>query len=301
MKILILGSEGFIGSNAVRYFRELGYDVYGGDIILKQEGKYFLINPELPEFSSIFIKEKFDVCINATGAANVQLSFEYPSLDFSLNTANVFAILEAIRKHNASCRFINLSSAAVYGNPASLPVTETSALNPLSPYGFHKLYSEFICREFHQMFSIETISLRIFSAYGEGLKKQLFWDLQKKILNSQDGVVSMFGTGMETRDFIYINDLLKAIHLIILKSKFYGQAVNIASGIETTIKNAVETFVKVSSCDFEVQFLGAAKVGDPVNWKADISILSEIGFFPDFSLEQGLINYYKWVTEKKLP
>ncbi|MCG7856226.1 NAD-dependent epimerase/dehydratase family protein [Flavihumibacter sediminis] len=299
MKILILGSEGFIGSNALNYFTEKGYEVLGADIVLKRDDNYIIINPEAPDFSSIFIKHDFDICINATGSANVQLSYDNPSLDFSLNCGNVYSILDAIRLHNPKCRFINLSSAAVYGNPVSLPISEEASANPLSPYGFHKLYSEQICKEFNVIYGIGTLSLRIFSAFGEGLKKQLFWDLNKKMTHD-NGDVKMFGSGQETRDFIYIKDLLSALNCIIINAEFKGQCINIASGTEISIKEAVRLYLKVAKYNGNIIFEGTEKIGDPINWRADISILKGYGFETEYSLENGLINYFKWVTERKL-
>src|ERR1700709_1177296 len=114
MRILILGSEGFIGKNLTRYLINKGYQVHCADIILKKADNYSIINPEAPDFSALFISHKYELCINATGAANVQISFSNPSLDYSLNTSNVYFILDTIRNHNPTCKFVNISSAAVY-------------------------------------------------------------------------------------------------------------------------------------------------------------------------------------------
>lgn len=298
MRILIIGSSGFIGNNAVSYFNNKGYHVYGADITIKEEKNYTVINPENLDFSTLFSKQKFDVCINASGAASVPLSFQYPAIDFSLNVLNVFNILEAIRKYNPECKFINFSSAAVYGNPETLPVKESSAINPLSPYGFHKHYSENICKEFYQSYQIQTLSLRVFSAYGEGLKKQLFWDIYNKLQNVTDNQIVLYGTGNESRDFIYIRDLLKAIELLIQKHEFKGQAINVASGMEITVKEAAGIFIKNLNPEIKLTFNNQTKQGDPKNWRADISILKSMGFECDFMLNQGLENYAKWVNGK---
>ena len=298
MNLLILGSEGFIGSNAVKYFSSKGHCVYSADIVLKQEKNYILINPERSDFSTIFIQHKFDACINATGAANVQLSFAHPSLDYVLNTANVFEILNSIREHSPGCKFMNLSSAAVYGNPVELPIKESATLEPLSPYGYHKMYSEQICREFYKFFNIQTISARIFSAYGQGLQKQLFWDLYKKIRQA-DGTIEIFGTGKESRDFIYIHDLLLALECILEKAMFDGSAINVASGVESTIESAVRLFIKSFNKKITVKFGGDLKIGDPLNWRADISLLKSMGFQNQFSLESGINQYCQWLQEKK--
>jgi UDP-glucose 4-epimerase len=298
LKLLILGSEGFIGSNAVKYFLSRGHKIFSADIILKQAKDYFLINPERADYSSIFIKHKFDACINATGAANVQLSFSNPSIDYILNTANVFEILNSIREHNPNCKFLNISSAAVYGNPIELPIKESTPLDPLSPYGYHKMYSEEICREFYKFFSLQTINVRVFSAYGEGLKKQLFWDLYKKV-NDAECEIEVFGTGSESRDFIYIQDLLFAFDCILDKAVFDGSSINVASGVESTINQAINCFIKEFEKKIIVKFNGSAKMGDPLNWRADISLLKKLGFEHRFSLEKGIKNYCSWLQGKE--
>ena len=298
MKLLIIGSEGFIGCHAVTYFRSRAYEVYSADIVLKQARDYFLINPERSDFSTLFIQHKFDACINATGAANVQLSFEHPSLDYILNTANVYEILNSIRVHNPACKFINLSSAAVYGNPVTLPISEDTSINPLSPYGYHKMYSEQVCREFHTFFNLNTISLRIFSAYGERLQKQLFWDLYKKV-SAAETEIEMFGTGEESRDFIYVTDLIFAIECVLKNALFNGGTVNVASGKESKISDAVNFFIQAYGKPVTVKYLGNNKMGDPLNWRADIGLLQSLGFNNQFSLENGIKNYCTWLRGKK--
>jgi UDP-glucose 4-epimerase len=297
-RILVIGSEGFIGKNAVKHLNSKGYDVSRADIVLLDEKGYYTINPESPNYSDIFRSGQFDICINASGAANVQFSFNYPYVDYFLNTANVYAMLEAIRLNNENCRFINLSSAAVYGNPQTSPVKETHNINPISPYGFHKLYSEQICREYFQLFNIKTISLRIFSAYGRGLKKQLFWDLYSKAKGKVSSI-QMYGTGNESRDFIYIYDLIEAIRCIIEAEFFTGEAINVSSGVECTVKNAIEIFLSSYNKNISVEFSGHNKKGDPLNWKADIGMLQSLGFINQYTLKEGIIETLKWLRDSE--
>ncbi len=217
---------------------------------------YIVINPELPDFSSIFRNRHFEVCINATGAANVQLSFAYPALDYILNVANVYHILDGIRQNTPECKFINLSSAAVYGNPVSLPIRETNSVQPLSPYGFHKWYSSEQAKwQFHLLHHMNTVSLRIFSAYGEGLKKQLFWDLHQKVLKNSDSV-ELFGTGTESRDFIYVQDIMQAISCVIDNALFDGDVINVASGTESSIESVAGIFLKSLGRKANIKFRG---------------------------------------------
>ena len=143
MDILVIGSKGFIGNEICNFFVNKGYFVIGCDIYpVLSDKNYVCLDSINPNFSSIFKKYNFSYRINCSGSANVQLSIKEPLSDFMLNTVNVFNMLESIRKFSPTTNFINLSSAAVYGNPISLPISENTSLSPVSPYGLHKMQSE---------------------------------------------------------------------------------------------------------------------------------------------------------------
>jgi dTDP-glucose 4,6-dehydratase/UDP-glucose 4-epimerase len=296
-KILVIGSKGFIGSHLSAFLVERGWDVWGADVVVDyvEKDKYFLIDATNSDFYSMFEEVEFDVCINCSGAASVPDSIEHPLRDYQLNTVNVYKLLDAIKINSPECKFVNLSSAAVYGNPTSLPVRETSDYNPLSPYGVHKMMSEEVCSEFHRFFGIQTCSLRIFSAYGEGLKKQLFWDLYHKTQKS--GEVKLFGSGKESRDFIYIRDLIRAIEIVAKNAPFEADVINVANGAEVFIEDCVKSFYSNFESDVPYMFTGKARKGDPDNWVADISTLKNLGYTQKYSLEEGLRNYYQWVSK----
>ncbi|MGY4383046.1 UDP-glucose 4-epimerase [Pedobacter sp. UYP24] len=297
MKILIIGSEGFIGAHA-RIFFSKEHQVCGADILEKQSCEnYFQLSLQNTDFDTIFETNQFDICINASGNGSVPISINRPVFDFELNVTNTIKILDAIRTHNPSCKFINMSSAAVYGNPSSLPITEFVDLKPLSPYGWHKLYSEQICREYYYLYNLQTINLRLFSVYGEHLRKQLFWETYQKCLRSNN--IELFGSGMETRDFIYIEDLLNAVDCIIKKGLFNGEAVNIASGVETTIAEATKIFCAAINPNISINFNKIVKPGDPLNWCANIDILKSFGFEQMVSITDGLNKTVKWLKESK--
>lgn len=296
MKILVIGAAGFIGAQTCAYFSKK-HDVWGADILDKQDKNYFKLEIEHTNFEDIFEKQNFDVCVNASGNGSVPISLNKPVFDFELNVTNTIKILDAIRVHNPECKFINMSSAAVYGNPSNLPITESVELKPLSPYGWHKLYAEQVCKEYYYLYSIKTINLRLFSVYGEHLRKQLFWDIYQKTLRSKH--IELFGSGKETRDFIYIADLMHAIDCVIDKGLFNGESLNVASGIETTIKDAAEILCRAIDKDIQISFNNIVKPGDPLNWRADIDSISQFGFKPKINIKEGLENTAKWLLENK--
>jgi len=284
MKILIIGSKGFVGSACYAGLQQ-HHEVTGADVVDSDEAGYIRLSAQY-SFEELFGENRYDVCINASGSANVGYSFTHVEKDYELNVGNVQLMLGAIARSQPACRVINFSSAAVYGNPVSLPINEDAPLNPMSPYGHHKMESEAVLRSAFIHQGVPTCSLRVFSAYGPGLHKQLFWDIYRKRLESFR--IRLFGTGAESRDFIYIDDLVSAVKVVIDNAAFKGEAINVSSGSETSISVAARTFLDALPYPSELTFTGESKIGDPINWRADISRLTSLGFTAKFSLKEGL-------------
>ncbi len=296
MNILVIGSKGFIGSHCLDYFRQAEHNVSGCDVVVDYtDENYFLIDSTNADYKEVFEKNDFQVCINCSGAASVGDSIHNPRRDFELNTLNVFKMLDAIRQFRPDCRFIQLSSAAVYGNPSGLPVKEDSALRPVSPYGWHKYYSELVCHEFTSLYKCKLAILRPFSVYGAGLKKQLFWDVYHKLGKGEK--FELFGTGNETRDFIHISDMLVVIDLVMQKGKFEGEVYNVANGEAVRICDIIRDFAALSGIGTGYSFNNHTKEGDPLYWQADISRISALGYNRKVSQSDGLNGYIQWVKE----
>jgi len=298
MKILIIGSEGFIGRNCMVYFRAAGHEVLGCDVVGKNEGGFYLVEQEVSDFDRIFKEVQPDVCINASGSGDVGFSFRYPDKDYTMNVRNVEKILFSIREYAPACKLLTFSSAAVYGNPIALPVKENAETNPLSPYGQHKLECEKLISIYSVKYNLRACSLRVFSVYGPGLRKQLFWDIFQKA--KKNSSVVLYGTGKESRDFIFIDDLLRAINSVISNANFKGEVINVASGEETIINYAAALFLSLLGESYKLNFSGDEKSGDPKNWKADITALRELGFVPFINFDTGIKHYAEWVKELKL-
>lgn len=298
MKILIIGSKGFIGSHAFRFFKDKYSETFGADVSVDYaDEKYFNIEATNSDFNDIFENHQFDFCINCSGAASVPDSLVHTFKDFTLNTVNVFKILESIKKHNPSCKFINLSSAAIYGNPQQLPIKESDDFAPVSPYGFHKKFAEEILQEYYRLFNIPTCSLRIFSAYGEGLQKQLLWDLFQKTQTQEN--IQLFGTGNETRDFINVKDIIQCIELVMQKGTFEAEVYNIANGEQISIKKIAELILSETNFNGNLSFSGDERKGDPLFWVADIEKIKTLGYKQKIELAHGIKNYIKWVKDFK--
>lgn len=295
MKVLIVGINGFIGSHVAEGLSLVGHEVYGIDRTVGI-GKY---NTEVFDVVCDNISEMLrsirpDVIINCAGHASVPNSIAHPEADLMENTVLVHKILFAIKQLGfVKIRFVQLSSAAVYGNPDCLPISENSEIKPLSPYALHKMMAEDICLYFSKECGIDIKVLRLFSVYGNGLRKQIFWDLYQKYRES--GRLSLLGTGEESRDYIHIDDLVSAIRIIV-ETDSKNVIWNIASGCEVYIKEVADIFArKLGLALSEIEFNGCVRQGDPINWWADISRIKAEGFVPQISIEQGISEYISWV------
>lgn len=296
--ILIIGASGFIGSHLDDFFSAQGTKVFRCDARpLTGKDHFIQVDKFNPDYIPVIQSTQPDICIYAGGNGNVPLSLRDPAMDYVLNTTDVWKILFALKEIKPNCKFIHISSAAVYGNPDRLPIAENAHIHPLSPYGWHKFMSELVCKEFFTLYGIPTLSMRVFSVYGERLKKQLFWDLYQKFRN--DPEVALFGTGQETRDFIYISDLVQAFDVIIRHATFNGQSINVSSGIETTIADAAGIFGSLYDPTKKITFNHQTKAGDPLNWRADISVLRSLGFNARMNMHDGLKNYVEWLKENE--
>jgi UDP-glucose 4-epimerase len=294
MKVLVIGARGFIGAQIFRYFKDLKFEVLGCDTyfdIKNDADQIRNVSVMSAEFSELVKTYKPNLCINAAGSGNVGLSLKEPMLDFESNVNLVAQLLDILRLNANSCKVLHISSAAVYGNPKYLPINENTPCAPISPYGFHKWMSELLCKEFHSLYGLKIAIVRPFSVYGEGLRKQILWDLCNRC-NVQKDII-LFGYGTETRDFIHISDLCKSIELIIRNSNFELDVYNLANGISIEIKEVADR-ISNRFPGTNISFNQQIKEGDPFNWKSDISKIKSFGYFSEVSLEKGINGYVDW-------
>jgi UDP-glucose 4-epimerase len=217
---------------------------------------------------------------------------EQPGEDLAQNVVDFHHLLDQLRLSGCATRVIQLSSAAVYGQPDEFPITEATPLRPVSPYGFHKLQAEMVSREFYQIYGLPVCNLRIFSAYGAGLKRQIVWELCRKARLT--GQLVLEGTGFEERDFIHGRDVARAARLIAEKGQFDAGAYNIALGISRRVAEVATCIGKLMGLPQEPVFEGKSRPGNPEIWRASPTRLQELGFVPKVSWEEGLKENINW-------
>jgi len=294
-KILVTGASGFIGWKMGMHFKREGYEVQGWDRS-PSDKDFPIIAVDMRNVDEVRERlEEFwpNIIVHCAGSADVGKSVQNPEMDFEGNVTLTHHLLFSIHQLNLKhTRFVFLSSAGVYGNPVSLPITEDTPLNPLSPYALHKVMCEDICKYFARNYGMDIKVARIFSAYGAGLRKQIFWDMHKKVRAT--GKLSMFGTGNESRDYIHVDDVVKSLYLLATKDS--GHVVfNVANGEEVTIREATEIFADCARVNRNnIEFNGIVREGDPLNWRADISRIRSLGYQKTVDMEAGMEEYVVW-------
>jgi UDP-glucose 4-epimerase len=294
-RLLVTGAGGFLGRYLIKEANAQQLKVMGVDRIPRpRELNCQWAECLLPSdpFESLVAETQPEVIIHAAGTASVQDSILHPLDDFKQNVFVFAHVLETVRGFAPSCRVILISSAAVYGNPQKMPVAESAATHPLSPYGYHKLLCELMGLQYAQVYGVKFAAARVFSAYGEGLRKQVLWDICQKILS---GGVDLSGTGDETRDFVHARDVAKGLFTLMAHARFDGGIYNLANGEQVKIRDLAALLSQAMNRSVEIKFSGVNRQGDPLNWQADTHAIRELGFEPSIKFEEGARRYADWV------
>jgi dTDP-glucose 4,6-dehydratase/UDP-glucose 4-epimerase len=290
----VYGSEGVLGRALTRFLAAKGHRVAGAACQPPSyDYDYVHVSREAPAPGPLLATGGFDVCVNAAGAGSVAEAARDIAGDERDTVRLNATLLAAIADHSPSCRYVLLSSAAVYGASAPPFVEGSTPESPVSAYGRHKLQAEQTCMEHAAKRGIPVVRLRVFSAYGAGMRKQLFWDLVRKV--RAGGFVELFGSGEECRDFVEVRDVCGAVERVVLGASFKGEAINVATGSPVTIRSAASCFLaQVGRDPRELRFNGVLRQGDPRDLVADNARLKSIGFEAQVSLAQGLQDYWEW-------
>lgn len=303
-RTIVTGAGGFLGSWIAAHLGRQGHQIAAvGRFstvsgVVKLPNLWKLCGMTLPDQRFIDVIKEFrpNVVVHCAGTASVADSVAAPYLDFHRTVEVCAYVLETVRTYVPGCQFILLSSAAVYGNPSAMPVTEDSQIRPISPYGYHKMICEQLAEEYRLLHGVPSAVLRIFSAYGDGLKRQVIHDLVQKFADPDQSKVEIVGTGEETRDFIHAADIARIVELI-ATTKQTG-VFNAASGRETSVRELAAMIATALGVQKQITFNGIRRKGDPVNWCADTCRLSAIGFQPAVSLHEGIAAYVQWYSGK---
>jgi dTDP-glucose 4,6-dehydratase/UDP-glucose 4-epimerase len=254
----------------------------------------------------MLLAQRPDFVVHCAGTSSVDRSWADPAADFRNNVLATECVLEGLAEASPRAHFVFISSAAVYGDPAALPITEATPADPISPYGFHKLMCESACRKYHRLWGIGVTILRVFSAYGPGLAKQVLWDINRK--SRESGVIALDGTGDERRDFVYVDDVARVVAGVINVGRISNpshkpqsefQILNIASGESVSIRELAARLLTLVGRPRGVVFSGRVRAGAPRFWEVDVSALKRLGLAPQVPLDAGLRRYARWLNERE--
>jgi UDP-glucose 4-epimerase len=295
--VLITGGGGFLGGHFASGFASAGWRVDGvgrvSGILPPASFDSFTVAEleDLLTIRKLIDKSGPDTIIHLAAPSSVPESISDPRADFQAQVGPTSALLEAIRLSGPSTRLVLISSAAVYGNPAILPVSEESSLSPISPYGFHKVQQDLLVEQYVKLYSARVCRVRLFSTYGENLRRLAVWEIARRALARNPEVL---GTGVETRDYLHAGDIARAVVTIAERSEFRGEAVNVGSGDEVSIATLARTIFALTGFEALPLFTGKIPEGSPTRWRADTSRLRAMGFNPP-AWSRGLPDTIDWI------
>jgi UDP-glucose 4-epimerase len=306
MKALVTGGAGFIGSNVVRLLHEQGHEV----VVLDNLSSGFRRN--LDPFPSVrFIEgdvrderllslamQGVDVTFHLAASVGNTRSIENPIEDSEVNVIGTLRVLEAARRAEVG-KVVFSSSAGIFGELKTLPITEDHPVEPDSPYGASKLAAEKHCLVYSKLYHLDAICLRYFNVYGPNQRYDAYGNVIPIFAHRMlhDVPLIIFGDGDQTRDFVNVRDVARANYQAALADGISG-AFNIASGTRITINDLARLMGEVSGIQVRVDH-GPPRKGDVRHSLADISSAREaIGYEPNVSLEEGLAEYMQWAKEE---
>lgn len=295
---VVTGAYGFLGRNVAKIFSENGYSVtgLGHGTWHRLEWQHWGLSEWHPcnismDSLNTYVQQP-DVVIHCAGSGSVGYSLTHPMQDFERTVSTTLTVLEFLRLNSPKTVFIYPSSAAVYGNADTLPITESSRLDPISPYGVHKKIAEDLIRSYAEHFSIPVAIVRLFSLYGPGLRKQLLWDACTKI---QRGDIDFFGTGQEIRDWLNVTDTARLfLTLSVCARPDSAIIVNGGTGKGTSVRDIISLLLEDMEIDEEPHFSSIPKLGDPEGYIADIGKVTGCGWKPEISIKKGIEEYVHW-------
>ena len=296
MNFLVTGAAGFLGSYLANRLTREGHQVRAFDDL--SAGDPARLNPEVlftrgdvtdrPKLWTLL--QDVDCVYHLAAKVSVPESVSYPREYNIINVGGTVSVMEAMRDVGVK-RVVFTSSGSVYGDQNDQPLTETTPPNPGSPYAVSKLAAEHYVRTIGALWGIETVSLRVFNAYGPGQPQPAAHPpviphfLRQTV---RGGSLVIYGRGEQTRDFVHVNDVVEAMVAAATAPTVDRLVINIGSGVETSIKDLAQFVIEAVGKTTEWMYMENQDVG-PSQMCADISLArSKLGYRPRVSLQEGL-------------
>jgi len=296
----VTGGAGFIGSNVVDALLARGDEAHALDDLSKGARENVSAGAELHvadirEPDAVFDAVRPEVVVHLAAQADVRVSVERPALDAEINVLGTVRILEAARRHGAKIVFAS-SGGAAYGE-CDGPATESAPLRPLAPYGTSKLCGEEYLATWNRLYGTTHVALRLGNVYGprqmphgEAGVVAIFMGLLR-----DGGTPTVFGEGLQTRDYVYVGDVVDAMLRALEQD---GGTYNVGTGVETSVVGLYDAIRTASGVDREPAF-APARLGELQRSVLDASLAErELGWRPEHTLAGGLAATWEWISSQ---
>src|SRR3989338_1351079 len=303
MRILVTGGAGFIGSHIVDAYLQEGHEVSiiddlssGKQENINPQAKFFKIDVGATEVEDIFKQGRFDVVNHHAAQMDVRKSVADPIFDARVNILGSLKLLQNCVKYKVKKFIFASTGGAIYGEQEKFPAPESHPTKPLSPYGVSKLAVEHYLFFYKMTYNMSSIILRYANVYGPRQDPHgeagVLAIFAQKLLRGEQPVIN--GDGMQSRDFIYVGDVVRANVLAL--SCNGGGVFNIGSSRETTIKQLFKELADIAVVKFQEKY-GPPKNGEQRRSVIDFKHAQKVlGWSPQVSLEEGLgktVDYFK--------
>ncbi len=305
MNVLITGGYGFIGSYVADLFSLEGHDVFilddlskGNPSLVRCRHASMIENIQSPVCEAFFQEHSFDIVVHLAAQTSVQHSIKDPVGDSRINVAGLVNILHLSAKYNVK-QFVFASSAAVYGDSDEPVITEQTACNPASPYGLNKWIGECCCRQWNSMFGLNSVCLRFSNVYGPKYASHTEQSVIPVFIDRllREEPLPVYGDGEQTRDFIYVEDISKAIYLAATHG--LSGVYNVSASVPNTVNDVID-ILKGLGHDLQTIRL-PERAGDIKHSLLDSAKLKHaLGWEPQYALQEGLEKTYFYLKEHLL-
>ena len=286
--ILITGHGGFIGTHLIKSlekkFNIIGISDKFSDTKIQQ------IKKDIRKISDKDIPKKIDHIIHLAAITDVIYCQNNPTKCFDVNVQGTQNMLEIARKRNL--KFVFLSTSHVFGVPVRIPINENHPRSPNSVYSSSKLMGEILCEEYSRSYNLDISIVRLFSVFGPNSPDHL---VTSRIISQlfTKNVITL-GNLKPKRDFIYINDVISAIGLVLRNTSGFN-SFNVGSGKSISILDLYVLLKKISGIDTTLKpSKDNLRKNDVKNIISDSKKLKKLGWKPKFSVEEGLESTLKW-------
>jgi UDP-glucose 4-epimerase len=298
MRAVVTGGAGFIGSHVVEALLARGDEVHVLDNLSKGKRERVaegatLHEADIRDPDAVFEETRPEIVLHLAAQADVRVSVERPDYDADVNVGGTVRILEAARRHDAQIVFAS-TGGAIYGECDS-PAPETAERRPLAPYGTSKLCGEEYLATWNRLYGTTHVALRFGNVYGprqephgEAGVVAIFMGLLH-----DGGTPKIFGDGSQTRDYVYVGDVVRAMLAALGHD---GGVFNVGTGAETSVVELYDGIQRVAGIERKPE-LAPARLGELQRSVLDVELAArELDWRPERSLDDGLAETWRWVT-----